>query len=166
MGMSVPYNGATQEGNLTINRAGFVYRQYGVQCGKLAASDPSQMTATPACTNTSPLVDEIVYLKAQYGVAAAAGSQDVVAWHNAQGAWASPLSAANIALIKAVRIAVVARSPQYEKSSVSPASITLWDTTGFAGADAAPVFAVPDQQYRYKVFTTVVPIKTVIWGKL
>jgi hypothetical protein len=42
----------------------------------------------------------------------------------------------------------------------------LWDTTGFAGADAAPVFAVPDQQYRYKVFTTVVPIKTVIWGKL
>jgi type IV pilus assembly protein PilW len=160
MGMSYT---TAQGGNLTVPQSGFVYRRYGVQCGKLAAVDPSQTTGSFTCTNTSPLVDEIVYLKAQYGVAAD-GSQNVTNWYNA-GNWALT-SAANVTKIKAIRIAIVARSPQFEKSAVSPASITLWDNTGFIGADAAPVFTVPDQQYRYKVFTTVVPIKTVIWGKL
>jgi type IV pilus assembly protein PilW len=173
LGSSVNYNAATKEGNLTVNRAGFVFRQYGVQCGKLAAVDPSQVVGPYDCTNTSPQVDEIVDLEAQYGIAAA-GTQNVVEWRDANGTWApTALTAANIARIKAIRIAVVSRSPQYEKVDptlypptgyVSPATITLW--TAFPGSDPAPVFVVPDRQYRYKVFTTVVPIKDVVWGQL
>jgi type IV pilus assembly protein PilW len=173
MGNSTPYNATTKEGNLSVDRSGFVFRRYDVQCGKMVAVDPSQTAGPYNCTNTSPLIDEIVDLQAQYGIAAApagvglAGGQDVLEWRDAKGTWATTaLTAVNIARIKAIRIAVVARSPQYEKPSdyVSPASIPLWTATGVA--DPAPVFTVPDTHYRYKVFTTIVPIKYVIWGNL
>jgi type IV pilus assembly protein PilW len=166
MGNSTPYNATTKEGNLSVDRSGFVYRRYDVQCGKMAAVDPSQTAGPYDCTNTSPLVDEIVDLQAQYGIAAA-GLQDVAEWRDAKGSWAATaLTAAGVARIKAIRVAVVSRSPQFEKPGdyVSPPSIPLWTAVG--AGDPAPVFTVPDTHYRYKVFTTIVPIKHAIWGNL
>jgi type IV pilus assembly protein PilW len=172
LGDSAKYVAATQEGNLSVGRAGFVYRRYGIHCDKLAAVDPSQTAGPYDCANTTPLVDEIVDIQAQYGIAPA-GSQSVSEWRNATGTWAfNSVAAADIARIKAVRISVVARSPQYEKPDpsysgghVSPATLDLWVKVN-AGDDPAPVYTVPDRDYRYKVFTTIVPMKNVIWGRL
>lgn len=118
---------------------------------------------------TADIAPEIVDLQAQYGVADA-GSQQVTAWVDATGAgtWASPLTAANTRRIKAVRLAIVARSAQYEK----PASGTTCDATSEAMAAAWSIWATFNtgtypadwQCYRYRVFEAVVPLRNVIWA--
>lgn len=152
-------------GNLAANRS-FIYRRYQVQCGKLSVVDPSQTAAPYDCTNTTPIVDGIVNVQAQYGISTGGGSQRVDHWVNATGAWAfNVLTATQINQIKAIRVAVVSRSPQQEKTNVSPAILTLW-TPLTGNDDPAPTYAVPDQRYRYSIQTTIVPIKNVIWGNV
>jgi len=76
--------------------------------------------------------------------------------------------------VMAIRLAIVVRSTQYEKTNVSPATIKLWpDATTNSGCggsaalsgtpSAGPVWTVPDQRYRYRVFETVIPLRNVIW---
>ena len=67
-----------------------------------------------------PSVPGIVGLKAQYGISAAANSNQVNQWVNATGAWAAP-TVANRNRIKAIRVAVVARNAKAEMSDVSSA---------------------------------------------
>jgi type IV pilus assembly protein PilW len=161
--------------NLTAYRT-FMYRRYDVLwCGaslppQLSMVDPSQTPGPYTCANVQPLMDQVVDLQAQYGIAPAT-SQTVTEWRNATGVWAyDVLTAAQITRIKAVRISIIARSPQYEKDLVSPATL---DAPWIAGGldDPAPQYSttakdVNGRHYRYKVFTTVVPIKNVIWGNL
>lgn len=161
-------------GNTLSSYRGFMYRRYLVANNYLVVADQSQLPVSTAYTaaNTTPLVDQIVGIQAQYGIAAT-GSQTVTQWVEPTGIWAaSALTAANISRIKAVRVAVVSRSQQLEKPDpslpgghVSPATLTLWTTLN-PGDDPAPVFNVPDRDYRYKVFTTIAPMKNVVWGKL
>ncbi len=73
-----------------------------------------------------------------------------------------------------VRIALVARSGQYEKESVTSGNL-LWDVgtatsvsgTATCGASKCLTLKVdhlPDwQHYRYKVFDTVVPLRNLLW---
>lgn len=166
VGFSPPATGVATKGgsNLRADR-GFVYRRYSVEDGRLAVVDPSQEAPPYTSANTLPLVDEIVDIQAQYGIAETGTFQNIDRFVEPTGAWAATaLTAQQIGRIKAIRIAVVARSPQLEKEEVSPASITLW--TAGSGDDPAPVFTVPDRHYRYKVFTTVAAMKNVIWGRL
>lgn len=160
--------------NLTAYRS-FMYRRYQVNWDascppQLSMVDPSQTAGPYSCANTQPLVDQIVDLQAQYGIAPT-GSQTVGEWKDAKGEWAyDVLKADQIARIKAIRIAVVARSPGYEKDLVSPATLDAAWTAG-ASDDAAPNYSTTlkdanGRHYRYKVFTTVIPIKNVIWGNL
>ena len=159
----------------------FMYRRYSVlQCNsqpQLAMDDLSQTTAAPSCANSQILTDEIVDMQAQYGIAVS-GALNVSQWVDATGNWASNnLTAARINQIKAIRIAVVSRSPQYIKNDatcsanpVATASIVEWAKLN-AGDDAPATFTVPVgadtcQHYRYKVFTTVVPLKNAIWSRL
>lgn len=155
-------------GDSVVNMGSFMNRRYQVLCDQLTEVNTTVVAAPYTCANTTPLVAQIVNMQAQYGVAPT-GSQTVNEWKNPTGIWAwdpaaGTPSAVNIARVKAVRIAIVARSPQYEKEMVSPASLTLW--TADAGADAAPVMALTDEQrhYRYKVFETIVPVRNVIWA--
>jgi len=116
---------------------------------------------------TADIAPEIVDLQAQYGVAAA-GSQQVTAWVDATGSWASPMTAANIRRIKAVRVAIVARSAQYEK----PTTGSTCDATSAAVAAAWSDWATFNtgtypadwQCYRYRVFEAVIPLRNVIWA--
>lgn len=106
-----------------------------------------------------PLATQIINLQAQYGIANA-GSQVVNSWVDATGAtWAAP-TVANILRIKAVRIAVVARSTQYEKDLVSPATLTLW--TG----GPTMTLTTDEQHYRYKIYQTIVPLRNVMWANV
>lgn len=118
---------------------------------------------------TAEVAPEIVDLQAQYGIANA-GSQQVNAWVDATGvgAWAAPMTAANVKRIKAVRLAIVARSAQYEK----PVAGTTCDATSTAMAAAWSTWATFNtgtypadwQCYRYRVFEAVVPLRNVIWA--
>lgn len=128
-----------------------------------------QNTNSSGLSQTYQVAPEIVELQAQYGVAAT-GSQQVTSWVDATGAgaWAAPMSTVNVKRIKAVRIAMVARSAEYEK----PADGTTCDATTDAMAAAWSTWAVFNtgtypvdwQCYRYRVFETVVPLRNVIWA--
>lgn len=147
-------------GDIIINMGSFVHRRYEILCNHLTEVNPTTVTAPYTCTNTILLVDQIVNIQAQYGVADT-GKQQVNAWVDATGSWAQgTISADDVKRIKAVRIAVVARSPQYEKEAVTQTPLKLWA----GGPDMA--LTADQQHYRYKVFETIVPMKNVIWANI
>jgi type IV pilus assembly protein PilW len=123
-----------------------------------------------------PSVVGVVNLQAQYGISAAANTNQITQWVDASGAWAAP-TPADRNRIKAVRIAVVARNAKIETETVSAAcsSTTAAPTTGlcaWAGSVASPAPSVdlsPGDanwaRYRYRVFETIVPLRNVIWAK-
>ncbi|PKO25696.1 MAG: prepilin-type cleavage/methylation domain-containing protein [Betaproteobacteria bacterium HGW-Betaproteobacteria-8] len=129
------------------------------------------------------LVDEIVVLQAQYGVSATADSNRVTEWRDATGNWTPANLAANVDRrnrIKAVRVAVVARSGQRENEVVTQVCTTdkgtvnngpcAWDDTDFDAApkiDLSPLYAVANewQHYRYRSFETIVPLRNMLWSR-
>lgn len=130
--------------------------------------------------NGDVVVNGIVNIQAQYGVSASANSNQVVQWVNATGAWAAP-SVADRNRIKAVRIAVVARSAQLEQENVttacssttdaSPTGLCAWDATSASPSVSSPAPAIDLsndanwQRYRYRVFETIVPLRNPIWSR-
>ncbi|WP_342119545.1 PilW family protein [Pseudoduganella sp. OTU4001] len=141
-------------------------REYSVKSNvrQLVRSDN---TKTPAVVDELVMAD-IVDLQAQYGVAND-GMQDVAAWVDATGDWAAT-TPARWRRIKAVRVAMVARSSQYEKAATGQ-SCSATRTTDVANWSSWATFrtnAYPSDWgcYRYKVFETVIPLRNVIWGIL
>jgi len=129
------------------------------------------------------IVDNVVALQAQYGVSASADSNRVIEWQNAVGLWSSASLDADVTLrnrIKAVRIAVVARSGLREKAEVTQECETFqgidnngpcaWDDQGYQAApkiDLAPLYAEADEwkHYRYRSFETIIPLRNMLWSK-
>lgn len=127
--------------------------------------------------NGIPTVAGIVNLQAQYGVSATANSNQVTQWVDAAGGtWAAP-AVADRNRIKAVRIAVVARTAKMEAAAVTAAcsSTTAAAPTGmcaWAGSASSPAPTVnlssgdPNWlRYRYRVFETIIPLRNMIWSK-
>jgi type IV pilus assembly protein PilW len=123
--------------------------------------------------SSSALIDvatNVVALKAQYGVSAA-GAQNVTAWvsavNGAAGNWATP-ALADFKRIKAVRLAVVVRSPLRERPGAGGVCTTT--TTPPVTWPGGPVIDLSNdadwQCYRYRVFETVVPLRNVLWANL
>ncbi|MCK6408799.1 PilW family protein [Thauera sp.] len=127
-------------------------------CGHLVRSNALTIT-TPSCTDTVAnddnrrLVSQVVNLQAQYGIADGAN----FIWKDATGDWAA-LDADEVQQIRALRVAVVVRHPQYEKTAVSPATLELWSGGPQIGIASA------DRNYRHRVFETVIPLRNVIWS--
>lgn len=132
-----------------------------------------QATATTADTGTmgaaSDLYPNIVNLQAMYGKDTdgdgSVDTYDVT----------TPTTAAGWAQVRTIRIAVVARSGQYEKDDVTTAA-PLWNVGGITNpvTGAAPCGAsqclslsvqnVPNwTHYRYKVYDMVVPMRNLLW---
>lgn len=110
-------------------------------------------------------------------------------WVDATGVWANLNDeAADVARrnrIKAVRIAVVARSGVLERDNVTaacdqstapPTGLCAWANVPAGGAitTASPAPAInlnpnnanPDwQRYRYRVFETIIPLRNLIWNR-
>lgn len=123
---------------------------------------------------TYQITPDIVDLQAQYGVAPA-NSQSINEWVDATGAtWATTTTTPtndNIRRIKAVRIALLARSAQYEKPDASGncTTTTAVQVSDWSTWNNKPVFATERlpadwQCYRYKIFETVIPLRNVIWA--
>jgi len=134
-----------------------------------------QIAEFPAFT-ASDLVDDIIFLKAQYGIDTNADGA-VDQWVNGTSA----IDNTTVTTVLAVRIGIVARSPLLEKATVeAPATVsvipaaagvacTMTDpASGECGTCAANMevkCTVPDRRYRYKAYSTTIPLRNVIWGR-
>ena len=124
-----------------------------------------------AAASPAPIINDVVNLKAQYGIDA--NCNGVLSWQDPTGAWASNLVPAmdvacvpgtpGLRQIQAVRIAIVTRSAQYEKESVSPATLGLLCDTPTTCA-ATMDLSGPDRHYRYKVLETAIPLRNALWN--
>lgn len=115
--------------------------------------------------NVEQIADNIVQLQAEYGVSNP-GSEQISAWVPATGSWANP-SNADLRRIRAVRIAVIARSA-YRERAINNACVTTTQVPAtWPGSAAVDLSAIANWQcYRYRVIKTVVPIKNIIWGNV
>ena len=182
-GNSVTYNPTVSDQN-TWGWPGYTSNDQIVKVGQLishrySVNTQNQLVLTdltdPIIVTNSVITTDIVSIKAQYGVANS-GSQDV-------SVWLSPLSSngfdvlnsSKVKRIKAIRIAIVARSSKLNGVNVTDTCTSstgninkgpcVWsDTTG----SPAPVIDLSTdanwQKYRYSVYQTIVPLKNVIWA--
>lgn len=156
---------------------------YAIRSGNLTACDYMVNDCGNPANNGSgaiwvPIANNIVSLRAQYGRdTALVGTMDGIVDVYDQATpdpTVTPNTACGWARISAIRLALVARSAQFEKTAVTTAA-PVWDGTpagnppGSASA-AIDVSKNPDgtanatwQNYRYKVFQTVVPIRNISW---
>jgi len=136
----------------------------------------SKELSSCVAADQSPLVGDIVQLQAQYGVSASVSSKVVTQWVEPTGSWANP-SSANAKRIRAVRLVVVARSTEAAPGNVTAActnaaGVANTGPCSFQDADAPVIdlsaVSVPAgrtwQNYRYRVYTTVVPLRNVVWN--
>jgi type IV pilus assembly protein PilW len=142
-------------------------------------------------TAPTPSVVGVVNLQAQYGISASPTSNQVVQWVSATsgGTWdPATMTSANRNLIKAIRVAVIARNAKIEPTAVTaacssttaaaPTGLCAWDaTSALPNPIVAPFVASPAPvvdlspadadwaRYRYRVFETIIPLRNVIWAK-
>lgn len=172
-------------GPAVVSRVGsaFVQNAFSVRCESLiqynAFSDAPACTQNPLAFSggANALAMDVVLMHAQYGLSAVATSDVVTSWVDATGGWAAP-TAANVGLIKAVRVVIVVRAKEAEASTVTAASCTnsggVVNTGPCSFQDAsAPVIDLSAvavsagktwRNYRYRVHQAVVPLRNVIWS--
>jgi type IV pilus assembly protein PilW len=136
---------------------GLAWNRYRVQDGNLILERPLDGTS-------AVLLRNVVAFRVQYGAAAnAAGSTTLETWEDADGDFAA-VSDANIARVRALRIALVVRSPQPERPD---------KTTGDCVASAAKpsvhgaqveLAAVDWACYRYRSANAVAPLRNIVMG--
>jgi len=158
---------------------------YSVSKGNLVRSDLA-VSATP-----DNVVEGIVNIQAQYGVSSGVSATGfsslnnpdfnrIVSWVDATGAtWgANNITLNNRNRIKAVRLAIVARTDKKELKDAAGCTTTqacnaatntglcAWPNSASSTAPAIDLSADPDWQcYHYRVFNVVVPLRNVMWQK-
>jgi len=148
---------------------------YAIRGGKLTLCDYSANDCGNAANNGSaaiwvPIANNIVSLRAQYGRDTNTGTMDgiVDVYDQTQPAAAASATACGWARISALRLVLVARSAQFEKTAVTAAA-PEWEGSHAdnpAGSAAGPIDLsgyANWQNYRYKVFRTVVPLRNISW---
>ncbi|WP_136419866.1 PilW family protein [Herbaspirillum sp. ST 5-3] len=169
-------------GPAVISRIGTFHNDtYEVLCNSLvshAATSTASCNGSPVSfTNATPWVSNIVMIKAQYGISDNINSDVVTQWVNASDtAWSNP-GAADVPRIRAIRIAVVGRSPEAALSEVTSActnqaGVANTGPCAFQDADspvinltAVPVVSGKSwRNYRYRVYQSVIPLRNVLWN--
>lgn len=165
---------------------GFRQDAFAVQCQSLVRYNAFTTAALPTCTNSpltfgagvEALATDIVLMHAQYGVSAAAASDVVVDWVNASGAtWGGTPAVADIGRIKALRVVVVSRAREPDPAEVTApctnaAGVVNTGPCSFEDAQAPAIdlsgVALPAgrswRNYRYRVHSAIIPLRTVIWS--
>ncbi len=115
-----------------------------------------------ASTTWFEIAEGIVDMQAEYGVDA--NNDNMIA--SSEWVTAAP---ADWTKVRAIRVALLARSQQYEKLAVTPTAPT-WEGGSFTmrnvdgTADSDPASANNWRNYRYRVHERVIPLRNVIWG--
>ena len=130
------------------------------------ANNQLQLTRRLVTNTPVSVADNVFTIKAQYGIAAA-GTTVVSSYVDAD-----PTNAAGFGLpagvqlsqVVSIRIAIVSRVNVYEKQAVTTA-IKLWPDSASTPTTTGPTINMvgDDQRYRYRVFTTIVPLRNVVW---
>lgn len=125
--------------------------QFSVVANQLVRTESSPGVAPVA----QPIGSEVVVIKAQYGISATPADNVVALWSSA--------APADRNQIKALRVAVVARSGLLEKNVVTNVAPVSWNVPG---APVIDLSADPNwQRYRYRVFETIIPLRNMVWSK-
>lgn len=126
-------------------------------------ADNNLVLDRPLTGDSAVLSRNVIALRAQYGVAAAAaGSTTLEQWVDATGGFAA-LDAATLARVRAIRMGVVTRSPQREKANAAGNCEASAAKPQLFGVEIEP--DVADWQcWRYRVSTVVVPMRNVVLG--
>lgn len=128
---------------------------YAVRNGRLTLCDfQTQDCRSANSVNWSEIGDGIVSLRAEYGRDTSAPLDAAVDGYDQT----TPTTACGWSSVMAMRMVVVARNGQLEKTDVSAAAPT-WS----AGASAPISLTGNWQRYRYKTFETTVPLRNVAW---
>jgi len=106
-------------------------------------------------TSDADIGDGIVQLKAQYGKDTD-GDGAVDTWDTVL-----PANATQWMQVRALRVALLARSAKYEKTSVTAAAPS-WYGGSFTMTN--PADGTDWHYYRYRVYETVVPLRNMIWS--
>jgi type IV pilus assembly protein PilW len=127
-----------------------------------------QVVSSKLQRNNLPLVSEVVTMQAQYGVSDVASNNQVTQWVDAKGSWLTP-TVADRNRIKAIRVAVVVRNGLLEKTNVTD-TCASGDPTLCTWTDKdAPVISLSTianwQQYRYRTFKTIIPLRNMLWSR-
>jgi type IV pilus assembly protein PilW len=166
----VPITVKTAKGYL-VNMGTLTQRTYSV-----SAANNLQVTAVTsqsAASTATDLFPQIVNLQAMYGKDTDADGV-VDRWDST-----TPTTQADWVRVLAVRVAVVARSNQYEKDEVTSAA-PQWDV-GASDAIAGPATTTCSgsankciaikvdhladwKHYRYKVYDAVIPLRNMLWN--
>ena len=164
-----PASGYTN-GSYLLNMGAMVYRTYSVS--SLNNLQVADLSLTDGTSPAQDLYPQIVNLQALYGKDTD-GDGVVDTYDNA-----TPTTNAGWLQVLAIRVAVVARSNQYEKDTVTSAApqwnvgaattVTGPTTTTCNGTSkciALKVSQLADwQHYRYKVYDTIMPLRNVLWN--
>lgn len=134
---------------------------YAVRGGNLTLCDylANDCSAAASVANPGvwvPIASNIVSLRAQYGRDTAAPMKATVDTYDQ----AAPATTCDWARILAVRLALVARSSELDKATVTNAAPT------WSGAASHPIDLSGDanwQRFRYKTFQTLVPLRNMAW---
>lgn len=157
----------------------FEYVQYAVGCGALLRYDPKKVdplklrTECPASYKNYAMAADVVMLKAQYGISTD-GSDQIAVWEEAPTA--AQYSAFNatqrddyhkkLQRVKAVRMALVARSREPDTGTVTAQAPGVFDNTLTLNLGSTAVPAGKTwQNYRYRAHETVVPLRNPLWNR-
>lgn len=159
-------------GSYLLNMGSLISRTYAIN--DLYNLTLGELSPIDGTVQTQELYPQIVSLKAMYGKDTDADS--AVDTYDTT----TPATSADWQKVLSIRIAVVARSNQYEKNEVT-ATAPLWNVgdlgaasavTGFTNCSDATTRCLPIKvsqvadwkHYRYKVYDTVVPLRNVLWN--
>jgi len=149
--------------------------KWSIRNGKLTLEDLLHyvdLNPADAQNDWIEVADGVLDLQAQYGYDANSDGQI------ADNEWtvATPPTNADWAKVRAIRVAILARSGEYEKGytattpvwgcgmSVSCTNFLMTNLDGSAGATSPADPTLDWRHYRYRVYETVVPFRNVIWG--
>ncbi len=142
---------------------------YAIRQGNLTMCD--YLDTTKDCTNAGstnwvPVANNVVSLRAQYGRDTTAAPMDGIVDLYDQ---TTPTTACGWSRISTLRFALITRSSQTEKTAVTTAAPTWSAST--AGNPTGSTAAAIDlsgnatwQNFRYRVFQSIVPIRNIAWA--
>ncbi len=129
----------------------------------------TQLTKTDILRNgtNENVADSIIDLQAQYGL----DSDNDGLVSDSEWTATTPSTASDWSRLRAVRIAVLARSKNYEKD-LNVSNPTWGNSTLFVmnNLDGSPGASTPNdpaldwKKYRYRVYESIVPFRNLLWG--
>ncbi len=129
------------------------WSRYRVGAGELILERPLDGTSAVLARN-------VVSMRVQYGFSASAGTNTLDSWQNATG---TPLTAADLGRVRALRVGVVMRSTQREKPDAAGNCEATATMPVLFGTAATP--DVTDWRcYRHSVAEAVVPMRNIVLG--